>query len=54
VEKNYSGCVDIRKCVFKNIWQQVAEATAGIIDSVTFEDLRQCIKQSQQVLSYII
>lgn len=37
--KSYSGCKDISRCVFRDIWQRVAVATAEIIDSITFEDL---------------
>jgi len=39
VNGNYCGCVDIGSCVFKKIWQDVAAATSGIVDNVTFADL---------------
>lgn len=39
IEKRYTGCSDTYKCVFKKIWQEVAEATSVIIDNVTFEYL---------------
>ncbi|MBU2540418.1 MAG: Rrf2 family transcriptional regulator [Candidatus Omnitrophica bacterium] len=35
----YKGCKDVYNCVFRDIWTRVAEATAEIIDTVTFEDL---------------
>lgn len=54
VEKNYSGCVDIQKCVFKQIWQQVAEATADIIDGITFEDLVNQITAREETVVYQI
>jgi len=54
VEKNYSGCVDIRKCVFKDIWQRVAEATADIIDNITFEDLTNQITLREETVAYQI
>lgn len=39
VERNYSNCLDLNKCVFKNIWQRVAQATSDIVDNVNFADL---------------
>jgi Rrf2 family protein len=39
VNKKYHGCNDIYKCAFRDIWAAVADSTAKIIDSVTFEDL---------------
>ncbi len=38
-ESLYKGCKDIYNCVFRDIWTRVTEATADIVDSVTFEDL---------------
>lgn len=54
VEKGYSNCIDLRKCVFKGIWQQVARATSDIIDNVTFDGLRQQASASSKVLTYSI
>ena len=54
VEKGYSNCIELRKCVFKNIWQKVAQATSEIIDHVTFDDLRQQINVSSRILTYSI
>lgn len=54
VEKRYSGCSEIYKCIFRKIWQDVAECTSDIIDSITFEDLvNQARKQSKQVVYQI-
>ncbi|MFA5410786.1 MAG: Rrf2 family transcriptional regulator [Candidatus Omnitrophota bacterium] len=39
-EKDYSGCKDKYKCVFRGIWQEISRATSQIIDNITFEDLR--------------
>ena len=39
VEKGYSNCADLNRCVFKNIWQKVAWATSDIVDNVNFADL---------------
>lgn len=50
----YSKCADINKCVFRNIWQRVSQATSDIIDHVTFEDLVSQVNAGQQVLAYHI
>ncbi len=54
VGKGYSNCTDLRKCVFKNIWQQVATATSGIVDNISFADLVRKINPEQGVLVYSI
>lgn len=54
VEKGYSNCSDLRKCVFKNIWQQVAQATSGIVDNISFADLVSKINPGHNVLAYSI
>ena len=54
VEKGYSHCVDLNKCVFKNIWHKVARATLDIIDNVNFADLADQVNRKQDVLVYTI
>jgi Rrf2 family protein len=54
VEKGYSNCSDLRRCIFKGIWQKVAFATSDIIDNITFDKLRQQINSSSKVLTYSI
>jgi len=54
VEKGYSNCVDLNKCVFKNIWQRVAEATSDIIDNVSFADLARQVDLRKNALVYSI
>lgn len=39
VEDGYKGCRDIYKCVFREVWQRVSDATMRIVDGVTFSDL---------------
>ncbi len=43
-EKRYSGCSDLYRCVFRKVWQNVAEATSDIVDNITFEDLANRIR----------
>ena len=54
VEKGYSNCSDLNRCVFKEIWQKVSRATSDIIDNVTFDGLRQQVSFSSKVLTYSI
>ena len=54
VKEKYSNCVDINKCVFKEIWQKVSRSTSEIIDNVTFEDLITQISNRKKVLAYSI
>ncbi|MDP3041557.1 MAG: Rrf2 family transcriptional regulator [Candidatus Omnitrophota bacterium] len=54
VESDYSGCTDIYKCSFRKIWQDVAKATSGIIDSITFEDLVNKLQVNEEALVYQI
>jgi len=39
VDKDYHGCSDVPRCIFRGIWEEVSKATARVVDSVTFEDL---------------
>ncbi|MFH1201623.1 MAG: Rrf2 family transcriptional regulator [Candidatus Omnitrophota bacterium] len=54
IGKDYSGCSDLYRCVFRGIWNQVAEATSDIIDNITFEDLANQLKVSKGAFSYAI
>jgi Rrf2 family protein len=54
LEKKYTGCVDIHRCVFKKLWQAVAKATSEIVDKTTFEDLVEEYKLKSEVISYNI
>lgn len=54
VEKRYSGCKDIYKCIFRKIWQEVGRATSQIIDNITLEDLANQVKQAEKSYAYSI
>jgi Rrf2 family protein len=54
LEKKYTGCVDIHRCVFKKLWQSVAKATADIVDNTTFQDLAKEHKLKSQAITYNI
>jgi len=44
VEDGYKGCRDLYKCVFRDVWQRVSDATLSIVDNVTFADLMENIR----------
>lgn len=54
VNKGYTDCIDINKCVFKKVWQDVYAATSNIIDHVTFEDLASQVKAINHAPTYSI
>ena len=54
VERGYSGCKDIYKCIFRNIWREVAQCTSDIIDRITFEDLARQVKSQKETVVYQI
>ena len=54
LKDKYSNCADINRCVFKKLWNEVYQATADIIDNVTFEELASEVNLSNQVLAYSI
>jgi len=54
VGKSYKGCGDISRCIFRNIWRQIAEATSKIIDNITFEDLVKRAKNINSAFLYQI
>ena len=54
VKKDYKGCKDISRCVFKNIWKKVAVETSKIIDGVTFEELSARARQCHEASAYQI
>lgn len=54
VEIKYRGCREIYGCVFRKIWQRIAETTSGIIDNITFEDLVKEVKAKKEGLVYTI
>lgn len=39
VSDEYKGCRDVKECVFRNVWKEVAEAISIVIDTLTFEEL---------------
>lgn len=54
VEKGYSGCTDIYKCVFRKIWLEVGRGTADIVDNITFEELSNRAQVTKNALVYQI
>jgi Rrf2 family protein len=54
VDKKYHGCNDIYRCIFRNIWEEVAKNTAKVIDNITFEDLAKRLSHLKPTLVYQI
>ena len=54
VEKKYTGCKDLYKCIFRSVWQEVTECTSNIIDTITFEDLANKVKKEKHAVVYQI
>ncbi|MBU1870322.1 MAG: Rrf2 family transcriptional regulator [Candidatus Omnitrophica bacterium] len=50
LRRGYVGCNDIKVCVFRGIWQQVANSISKIIDNITFEEL---VKKADKIGSSI-
>jgi Rrf2 family protein len=56
-EGRYKGCKDVAKCIFRDVWKEVAQATSSIVDDLTFADLMSRYKQkhgSRSVYDYAI
>jgi Rrf2 family protein len=54
LKEKYSNCADVHKCAFKKLWHKVYQATADIVDNVTFEKLVSEVNSNSQVLVYSI
>ncbi|MDD5108617.1 MAG: Rrf2 family transcriptional regulator [Candidatus Omnitrophica bacterium] len=54
VEKNYTGCADVYKCVFREIWSDVGIAISEIVDNITFEKLASDMQASRKTVAYQI
>jgi Rrf2 family protein len=54
LEKGYTGCNDVYKCVFRQIWKEVAKNISEVIDNVTFEDLVNRVKSQKEAVVYQI
>jgi Rrf2 family protein len=54
LEKNYSGCKDIYRCVLRPVWHQISRATTNIVDNITFADLLRKLKIRKEAIVYQI
>lgn len=55
--KNYENCKDFSSCVFRDLWNQVHQATSLVIDTVTFAELvrrTEVKKKTKRVYTYNI
>ena len=54
VNKNYTACGDLYKCVFRPIWQKVFKSTSDVVDHITFADLAVQIESVRKAPTYSI
>ena len=56
VKDGYGGCGDLKSCIFRNVWKEVAGAISIVVDTLTFEELvlRYKEKNSVQEYEYVI
>lgn len=54
VDNRYKDCSDRYRCIFRDIWRDVARATSDIVDNITFEDLANKLKKADSALAYQI
>jgi Rrf2 family protein len=54
VKQGYSDCRDVRRCVFKKIWQDVSKNISDVVDHITFKELAVRVGVSDGALEYAI
>lgn len=56
VSDSYKGCSDVKSCILRNVWKEVAGAISIVVDTLTFEELvaRYKEKNSRQNYEYVI
>ena len=54
LEKVYSSCDDLYRCVFRKVWQEITRATKDIIDNITFQDLAEQVRLQKETIVYQI
>ena len=52
VKDGYKGCGDLKSCIFRNVWKEVAGAISIVVDTLTFEELVQRYKEKDPSQSY--
>lgn len=54
LKQKYANCGDVNTCVFRDIWQKVGQASADIIDRITFAELVRRVNSQRNVATYAI
>lgn len=39
VNDGYKGCADVKDCILRNVWKEVAGAISIVVDTLTFKEL---------------
>lgn len=56
VNDGYKGCSDVKGCILRNVWKEVAGAISIVVDTLTFEELvaRYKERDNSQNYEYVI
>lgn len=52
VNEGYKGCSDVKSCILRNVWKEVAGAISIVVDTLTFEELVARYKEKNLSQSY--
>lgn len=54
VDKQYTNCEDIHRCVFRPLWKRITYETARVLDNINFEELANKTKSERGHSTYNI
>jgi Rrf2 family cysteine metabolism transcriptional repressor len=56
VNEGYKGCADVKSCILRNVWKEVAGAISIVVDTLTFKELvlRYKERNAEQNFEYVI
>lgn len=46
VKDSYTGCRELKRCIFRPIWQKLSSLTSSVIDDISLQDLVKKVKQA--------
>ena len=52
VNDGYKGCSDVKSCILRNVWKEVAGAISIVVDTLTFEELVARYKERDASVNY--
>jgi Rrf2 family protein len=56
VNDGYKGCADVKSCILRSVWKEVAGAISIVVDTLTFKELvlRYKERNAEQNFEYVI